>query len=65
MQQLKRALVLTFPFGGESTSSALSTLISGISDEQPAPVGTASPRPDIMCLPASLTHTTVAVRPPA
>lgn len=53
MQELKRALVLTFPFGGESTSSALSTLISRINDV--APVGTAFLcRPDIMCLPASL-----------
>lgn len=32
MQELKRALVLTFPFGGESTSRALSTLISRIND---------------------------------
>lgn len=65
MQQLKRALVLTFPFEGESTSSALITLISRISDEHPAPVGTASLRPHLVCLPASLTHTTVAVCPQA
>lgn len=32
MQELKRALVLTFPCGGEGTSSAVSTLISRIND---------------------------------